>query len=600
MKLLALVLLLLGSQQSSAVAAEFQVEALYLYEMRRNLNDNRGVLNDWKDNQMSPCYWDHVTCQDNKVTTISLTSSGLTGILSPSIAKLTTLQQLLLDNNSITGAIPPEFGNLSSLTVLKLGRNNLSGSIPDTLGLLPELEILDLSQNNLSGNIPSSFSNLPSLNINVAYNNLSGEIPQELLQVAQYNHTGNHLNCGQNLFPCDGGSSTRTGGSKNSKLKVVLGSIGGVVTLFVAVAVFLLWWQKMRHRPEIYIDVSGQHDQRLELGQIKRFSWREIQIATNNFSERNVLGKGGFGKVYKGVLPGPDRRKVAVKRLFEVEKPDGEMAFLREVELTSIAVHKNILRLIGFCMTPKERLLVYPFMENRSVASRVRDLKPNEAVIDWKTRMRIALGAARGLEYLHEHCNPSIIHRDVKAANILLDGHFEAVVGDFGLAKKVEKERNTITSKARGTFGYMAPEYAMTGMSSVKTDIFGYGVLLLEIVTGKPATFYSNTTEEAGPTILIYKVKLLMEERRLCDIVDRNLGGAYNLEELKKITQIALRCTNMEPDQRPAMSDVVKMLNGELVPAELWDNRRPHHETGQQHKLFSFTEESLNIQEPVE
>jgi hypothetical protein len=161
MKLLAFVLVLLGCLQSSA-AAEFQVEALY--EMRQLLIDNSGVLNDWKDNQMSPCYWDHVTCQDNKVTKISLSSSGLTGVLSPSIAKLTTLQQLLLNGNSITGGIPQEFGNLSSLTTLNLGRNNLNGSIPDSLGRLPKLEILDLSQNNLSGSIPSSFLNLPSLN----------------------------------------------------------------------------------------------------------------------------------------------------------------------------------------------------------------------------------------------------------------------------------------------------------------------------------------------------------------------------------------------------------------------------------------------------
>jgi len=143
-----------------------------------------------------------------------------------------------------------------------------------------------------------------------------------------------------------------SGGSKNSKLNVVLGSIAGAVTLLVIGVLFVLWLQRMRYRPEIFIDVSGQNDHMLELGQIKRFSWRELQIATNNFSEQNVLGKGGFGKVYKGVLPGPDSIKIAVKQLLNVEKPEGELAFLREVELISIAVHKNILRLIGFCTTP--------------------------------------------------------------------------------------------------------------------------------------------------------------------------------------------------------------------------------------------------------
>ncbi|KAF8673276.1 hypothetical protein HU200_048830 [Digitaria exilis] len=572
--------------------------------MKMDLNDNNDVLSDWKDNQMSPCYWDHVYCEDNKVITISLSSSGLTGVLSPSIAKLTTLQQLILEDNSITGGIPQEFGNLSSLTTLNLGRNNLNGLIPDSLGHLAKLQILDLSQNHLSGSIPSSFLNLASLNnINLAYNNLNGEIPQYLLQVPQYNYTGNHLNCGQNLISCEGGS-TKTGGSKNSKLKVIIGSVAGAVTLIVLGVLLVLWWQKMRYRPEIFIDVSGQDDHRLEFGQIKRFSWRELQIATNNFSEQNVLGKGGFGKVYKGVLSGPDSIKIAVKRLLNVESRDGELAFLTEVELISIAVHKNILRLIGFCTTPTERLLVYPFMENLSVASRLRDIKLNEPALDWSTRMRIALGAARGLEYLHEHCNPKIIHRDVKAANVLLDGNFEAVVGDFGLAKMMDIGRNTVTTGLRGTMGHIAPEYIKTGRPSVKTDIFGYGVTLLEIVTGERAIgFYP----EAGEIMLIDRVKLLMERGQLQDIVDCNLGDLYNFEELEKITQIALLCTQMEPDHRPAMSEVVQMLEGELVPAERWEewqlaelSRRQQYEMRKQRQPFSFSEESLNIQEAIE
>lgn len=603
MKLLAFGLVLLGLLQSYA-APDPQVIALY--EMKNQLNDSRDVLKEWRDNQVSPCYFPNVICQDNKVTGITLSSSGLTGVLSPSIAKLTALQQLLLDGNSITGGIPEELGNLPSLMTLRLGRNHLSGSIPESLGRLLELQNLDLNQNLLSGNIPSSLSKLPFLNdINLAYNSLSGEIPEQLLQVSHYNYTGNNLNCGQHLISCEGGA-TKTGGSRNSTIKVVLGSIGGAVTLLVAVVLFLLWWQRMRYRPEIYIDVPGQHDHSLEFGQIKRFSWRELQIATNNFSEESVLGKGGFGKVYKGVLPGADSRKVAVKRLFEVERPEGEMAFLREVELISIAVHKNILRLIGFCTTQTERLLVYPFMENLSVASRLRDIKLNEPALDWPTRMRIALGAARGLEYLHEHCNPKIIHRDVKAANILLDGNFEAVVGDFGLAKMMDIGRNTVTTGVRGTMGHIAPEYLKTGRPSVKTDIFGYGIMLLEIVTGQRAIF-PDYMEGAGEVMLIDQVKQLMQEGLYEDIVDRNLDCAYDVEELAKIIQIALLCTHMDPGHRPAMSEVVQMLEGDVVPADRWEEwqqaeltRRQQYEMRQQQKLFSFSEESLNIQEAIE
>ncbi|VAI83188.1 unnamed protein product [Triticum turgidum subsp. durum] len=568
MKLVAFGLVLLGCLQSLA-APDNQVIALY--EMRMMLTDSRSVLKDWNNNQVSPCYFDNVRCdQDGSVIGITLSSSGLSGILSPSIATLTTLQQLLLDGNSITGGIPQELGNLSNLMTLKLGRNSLNGSIPESFGFLSELQNLDLSENLLIGNIPNSLSNLSSLNnINLAYNSLSG-------------------------------------GSSNSTVKVILGSIGGAVVLIVSVVLFLLWWQRMRHRPDIYIDVAGQHDHNLEFGQIKRFSWRELQTATNNFSEQNVLGKGGFGKVYKGVLPGPDSKKVAIKRLFEVGSPEGEMAFLREVELISIAVHKNILRLIGFCTTPTERLLIYPFMENLSVTSRLRDIGLNEPILDWTTRMMIALGAARGLEYLHEHCNPKIIHRDVKAANVLLDGNFEAVIGDFGLAKMMDMGRNTVTTGVRGTMGHIAPEYFKTGRPSVKTDIFGYGVMLLEIVTGERAIF-PDFLEGAGEVMLIDQVKLLMQEGRLEEIVDRNIGCGYDFQELVKIIQVALLCTNIDPCQRPAMSEVVHMLEEKIVPEDQWEEwqqaeltRRQQYENKQHHKLFTFSEESLNIYEAVE
>ncbi|XP_006663040.1 LRR receptor kinase SERK2-like [Oryza brachyantha] len=604
MKLIAFGLLLLGCIQSFATPDS---QVVILHQIRMMLNDTRGVVNGWNDNQVSPCYFNAIICnQDQQVTSITLSSSGLSGVLSPRIGDLPYLQQLLLDGNNITGGIPQELGNLSSLTTLKLGGNNLIGSIPDSLGRLSKLQNLDLSKNHLSGKIPTSLSNLPSLNdINLADNNLDGEIPKQLLQVSHYNYIGNQLNCGQHLIPCKG-SDVNTGGSKNSIVKVVLPSIGGAVTLIVIVVLFLLWWQRMRYRPEIYVDVPGQHDHNLEFGQIKRFSWRELQIATGNFSEQSVLGKGGFGKVYKGVLPGPHGKKVAVKRLFEVEKPDGEIAFLREVELISIAVHKNILRLIGFCTTPTERLLVYPYMENLSVASRLRDIKLNEPALDWPTRVRIALGAARGLEYLHEHCNPKIIHRDVKAANVLLDANFEAVVGDFGLAKMMDIERNTVTTRVRGTMGHIAPEYLKTGRPSVKTDIFGYGVMLLEIVTGERAIF-PDFLEGAGEIMLIDQVKLLVQGGRLTDIVDRNLDNAYNFEELEKIIQIALLCTHVEPDRRPAMSEVVQMLEGNVVPAEQWEEwqvaelaRRQQYEMRQQQQLFSFSEESLNIQEAIQ
>jgi len=179
-----------------------------------HLTDENGVLNGWKDNQMTPCDWEHVKCQDNKVTTITLSSQGLVGVLSPSIAELTTLQELALNGNTISGGIPEALGNVSSLTTLYLGNNVFNGSIPDSLGRLRNLQTLDLSENVLTGEIPISLSNLSSLKeINLSGNNLKGEIPEQLLQVAQYNYTGNHLNCSRNSAPSCEKGTTKAGKS---------------------------------------------------------------------------------------------------------------------------------------------------------------------------------------------------------------------------------------------------------------------------------------------------------------------------------------------------------------------------------------------------
>ncbi|XP_008218890.1 PREDICTED: BRASSINOSTEROID INSENSITIVE 1-associated receptor kinase 1-like [Prunus mume] len=223
---------------------------------------------------------------------------------------------------------------------------------------------------------------------------------------------------------------------------------------------------------------AADEDREVNFRQLSRYSLHELQVATDTFSHRNILGRGGFGTVYKGRLA--DGTLVAVKRL-KAEKTQGEeLQFQTEVGLITMAVHRNLLRLRGFCMTQTEKLLVYPYMANGSVASCLRDRTEAQPPLDWEKRKRIALGSARGLAYLHDHCDPKIIHRDVKAANILLDEEFEAVVGDFGLAKLMDYKDTHVTTAVRGTMGHIAPEYISTGKSSEKTDVFGYGVMLLE------------------------------------------------------------------------------------------------------------------------
>jgi len=258
---------------------------------------------------------------------------------------------------------------------------------------------------------------------------------------------------------------------------------------------------------------------------LKRYTFKELRSATNHFNSKNILGRGGYGIVYKGHLN--DGTLVAVKRLKDCNIAGGEVQFQTEVETISLALHRNLLRLRGFCSSNQERILVYPYMPNGSVASRLKgnavSKKPanffmlfckflivpscyifcldnirGEPALDWSRRKKIAVGTARGLVYLHEQCDPKIIHRDVKAANILLDEDFEAVVGDFGLAKLLDHRDSHVTTAVRGTVGHIAPEYLSTGQSSEKTDVFGFGILLLELITGQKALDFGRSAHQKG------------------------------------------------------------------------------------------------------
>ncbi|KAL3032219.1 hypothetical protein AAZX31_02G072000 [Glycine max] len=420
------------------------------------------------------------------------------------------------------------------------------------------LQVLDLSNNQLSGVVPDNGSF--SLFTPISFNNnldLCGPV------------TGH---------PCPGSPpfsppppfvppSPISAPEGNSATGAIAGGVAaGAALLFAAPAIVFAWWRR-RKPQEFFFDVPAEEDPEVHLGQLKRFSLRELQVATDTFSNKNILGRGGFGKVYKGRLT--DGSLVAVKRLKEERTPGGELQFQTEVEMISMAVHRNLLRLRGFCMTPTERLLVYPYMANGSVASCLRERPAHQQPLDWPTRKRIALGSARGLSYLHDHCDPKIIHRDVKAANILLDEEFEAVVGDFGLAKLMDYKDTHVTTAVRGTIGHIAPEYLSTGKSSEKTDVFGYGIMLLELITGQRAFDLARLANDDDVMLLDW-VKGLLKEKKLEMLVDPDLHSNYIDAEVEQLIQVALLCSQGSPMDRPKMSEVVRMLEGDGL-AERWD-----------------------------
>ncbi|KAB2087897.1 hypothetical protein ES319_A04G136400v1 [Gossypium barbadense] len=429
-----------------------------LNALKNNLADPNSVLQSWDSTLVNPCTWFHVTCNsENSVTRVDLGNANLSGQLVPQLGQLLNLQYLELYSNNISGIIPEDLGNLTNLVSLGLYLNTLTGHIPSTLGKLQKLRFLRLNNNTLAGQIPMPLTTIMSLQVlDLSNNKLEGDIPVNgsFSLFTPISFANNRLN---NPPPAPPPPITPTAPipSGNSATGAIAGGVAaGAALLFAAPAIVLVWWRKKKPQDHFF-DVPSEEDPEVHLGQLKRFSLRELQVAADNFSNKNILGRGGFGKVYKGRLA--DGSLVAVKRLKEERTQGGELQFQTEVEMISMAVHRNLIRLRGFCMTPTERLLVYPFMVNGSVASCLRERPESQAPLDWAIRKRIALGAARGLSYLHDHCDPKIIHRDVKAANILLDEEFEAVVGDFGLAKLMDYKDTHVTTAVRGTIGHIAP-----------------------------------------------------------------------------------------------------------------------------------------------
>lgn len=290
------------------------------------------------------------------------------------------------------------------------------------------------------------------------------------------------------------------------------------------------------------------------------YTLRELEAATNSFCDANVLGEGGYGIVYSGQLP--DGTRIAVKNLLN-NRGQAEREFKIEVEAIGRVRHKNLVRLIGYCMEGSQRMLVYEYIDNGNLEQWLHGPLGDNPALTWDIRMKIILGTAKGLAYLHEGLEPKVVHRDVKSSNILVDSHWNPKVADFGLAKLLGTGNSHVTTRVMGTFGYVAPEYALTGMLTEKSDVYSYGVLLMELVTGRVPVDFNRP---AGEVNLVDWLKAMVGNHHSDDVVDPRMEVKPSPRALKRTLLVALRCVDPDAHKRPKMGHVVHMLEADDNP----------------------------------
>nr|APU94847.1 leucine-rich repeat receptor-like protein kinase [Pohlia nutans] len=537
-----------------------------------------------------------------QLVSLDLSANSLTGPL-PNLAMCQNLQSLVMSNNSFNGSLP-DLKMLTNLYTLKLAYNNLTGNFPLSsfvnTSVDNTLSVLDLSGNQLTGSVTdwngsdlgfleelyldntgisgtlditkliagglvqtklmNASGGLRSLSMmnnditNVIYAEGSIENITTLLRLQGNPYCQKDADDGTRCF-CE--QYCKNQGSMSNKKVVLIASVTSTISVLfvIAIVVAAVLYRAQRYKRYLLLQVQ----QKFEEFDVKPtiFSYNELRVATRDFHvEPDMkLGEGGYGAVYKGIFP--NKSMVAVKQLF-VKNTKGTDDFLNEVVLITGMKHRNLMNMKGCCLREDQRLLVYEYVDNYDI-DQILLRGEHKTSLSWVVRHNICLGVARGLHYLHALASPRIIHRDIKASNILLDHNFEPKIADFGLALLFPDEKSHImTMHVAGTKGYLAPEYASLGQLSEKVDVFSFGILVLEILSGR------QNIDETKPLDEVYLSKWawkLHGEGKLMDLVDPTLSLQDNEKtEMQRLINIALLCAQNEAEQRPTMAKVVAIL----------------------------------------
>ncbi|GLJ54351.1 hypothetical protein SUGI_1166800 [Cryptomeria japonica] len=658
---------------------ECRVEVEALMEMKAAMDPTGTVLRTWvaDGDPCSDTVFEGVACNEwGKVANVSLQSKGLSGVLSPAVAKLrclnglylhynklrgeipkgisnltelvdlyinvnmlngtippelgsmSSLQALQLCCNRLNGSIPEELGNLKKLTMLSMHNNQLTGSIPSSLGKLSALTRLDISSNYLSGEIPQALVNLKQLtDLDLHNNSLSGSVPQELKDLKLFQYNNNLELCGYNLSslprcnvsnPSDAAKPMGTGtvnvtsdpvavpkiteppnlasscqncsssSSPGTKIGIVSAIVAVVFVAIVAVAslAFALYRRRKqkissafetsdgRHSadqlyhykddfsrkcssPLVLLEYSSDWDP-LEDGGTGmgcfRFNLDEIEQATNYFSDKNLLGRNGFSSVFKGVLR--DGSAVVVKCISKASCKTHDIEFQEGLKTFMQIRHENVAKLRGFCCSKAraECFLVYEYLDNRTLLHNLDS--ESCGGLAWPTRVRIACDVAKAIEYLHEGLPEPIVHQNISAANILLDQENKPYLSDCALHRILADDIVYSLLKSSAAMGYLAPEYATVGRLTLKSDVFAFGKVIFQLLTG--------ITKNNNSSLPHSTIKSLVEFSKVEDFIDPSLNGQFSVVQAMNLAKIALACTNEVADQRPSMSTVLHRFESEI------------------------------------
>lgn len=494
---------------------------------------------------------------------LHLSNNDFSGRIPPEIGALKQLSSLHLEDNSFDGTIPSELGQCARLVDLNLAMNSLTGSIPDAISQMIALNSLNLSGNKLNGSIPESLQKLKMSSMDLSNNQLSGAIPLFLLTMGgDQAFAGNKGLCVEESFKTQANSGIALCNRKRLHQKSSVNKLVMLCIILAALIVILGGLLLVSYRNFKLTETYTENDVRWKKEMDPNWkleSFHPVNFDADdicNLDENNVIGSGGTGKVYKLDLK-KDVGTVAVKRLW---RGNGVKVLKTEMEILGTIRHKNVLKLYACVMKGGSSFLVFEYMANGNLFQALhRETKGGQAELDWYQRYRIALGAANGLAYLHHDCFPSIIHRDVKSTNILLDEDYEPKIADFGVAKIAEgSPKGSETSCFAGTHGYIAPELAYTVKITEKSDVYSFGVVLLELITGRRPI--EEAYGEGRDMVYWVSSHVNNDSQDILEVLDRKLVSDLVQDDMIKVLKIAMLCTTKLPNLRPSMRDVVKML----------------------------------------